>query len=71
LLALPPAVGDSWTHPILNVTVRRYPSTNPASAVVTLCRYYRPEIPVSCKYALDYDCDGLTGLDDPDCAQYM
>ncbi|EFN53477.1 expressed protein [Chlorella variabilis] len=64
-------VDETWTHPVLNVTVRRYPSNNPSAAVVTLCRYYRPETYLSCLYSLDYDCNGKAGYDDDACLSLL
>lgn len=65
-----PAVGQSWTHPQLNLTVRVV-SSNDRAAVVQLCRYYREETKLSCEWSLDYDCDGLAGPWDPDCDRWL
>lgn len=69
---LPAAVDESWTFVAANLVVRRSSSTSPALAVVQICRrggLY--ETAASCAAAVDNNCDGLAGYEDPLCMGFL
>ena len=68
----PLAENDVWQYRQADLVVRTQTIT-PDAAQLTICRLApgRQETAASCANRLDYNCDGLVGAADPECAPFL